>query len=91
MSKPFETELRRSLITLGWALLRYEKNSALLSLLGVIEDPPVEVDLQTVYNIGDTEIILIVKSEEPDPPPSSLDQEVSTCKLLVKINRSKPS
>lgn len=91
MSHRFWVEVRRALITLGWAILKYDGNRTLLSLLGVIAEPPVAVDLQKVYTIGEVQITIILKSDETEEPedrsPSSTEQEVQSCRLLVKVKR----
>ena len=89
-SQAFWMQVRRALITLAHAVAKYEENTALLSALAVGDDPPVAVDLQKVYNIGDVAFAMRLVTDESDTSPSSSEMEVQSCTLVVKIRRFQP-
>jgi hypothetical protein len=91
MTKSFWMEVRRSLITLGWALLKHDESHTLLSLLGLVEELPVVTDLRKCYTIGNVTFDLMLKTEEPEPSPSSKNKEVRACTLGLRISRSPQS
>lgn len=92
MNEAFWIEIRRGLVSMGWALSKEANNPTLLAFTGAVKGDLVLTDFETkCYNLNGIEYELTIEVEEPADAPSENSKELSECNVHLKLRQAQVS